>query len=138
MRENNKKVSKTYMLKLIKNFRIFTLLFIGIITFSFEYGCASQTKPKLNREMIYGYWIATIKSDTTSDKYIDDKYYYTILQYENKIDSLPLTYKFKNREFTIFIKHKSISKYEIKLLTKDSLILRRIEDNKIATYYKKK
>ena len=88
--------------------------------------------------MLYGYWIATIKSDTTSDKFIDEKYYYTILESESEVDSIPMTYSVKNCRFKIFSSKYLISKYDIKVLTKDSLVLKRIGDNKVATYTKRK
>ncbi|MFH6958162.1 hypothetical protein ACHRV1_12205 [Flavobacterium aquidurense] len=97
-----------------------------------------STNRKIEKEKMYGYWIATIKSDTTSDKFIDEKYYYTILESGTEVDSIPMTYRIRNCRFKIFSSKYLMSKYDIKVLTTDSLVLKRIGDDKVAAYIKRK
>lgn len=97
--------------------------------------CKSN-KSDFKKSNIYGYWICTIKSDSTGDMIFDKKH---LTEWGRFSDTIQLDYKIKKRKLNISYETTQVTEYDILKLTNDTLILKeRFLKQYINTYYRKK
>ena len=110
-------------------------LTVMLLSSIFLTSCKSN-KSDFKKSNIYGYWICTIKSDSTGDMIFDKKH---LTEWGRFSDTIQLDYKIKKRKLNISYETTQVTEYDILKLTNDTLILKeRFLKQYINTYYRKK
>ena len=113
------------------NARLIALL----LSVLFLTSCRSN-KSDFKKSSIYGYWICTVKSDSTGDMLFDKKH---LTEWGRFSDTIQLDYKIKKRKLTISYETTPVTEYDILKLTDDTLILKqRFLKQYVSTYFRKK
>ena len=110
-------------------------LTVMLLSSIFLTSCKSN-KSDFKKSNIYGYWICTIKSDSTGDMIFDKKH---LTEWGRFSDTIQLDYKIKKRKLTISYETTPVTEYDILKLTDDTLILKqRFLKQYVSTYFRKK
>lgn len=123
----------------MKKLKCIKTMNFSLIAFSlsllFLASCKSS-KQDFKKSNIYGYWICTIKSDSTGNMIFDKKH---LTEWGRFSDTIQLDYKIKNRKLNISHETFQLTEYEIIKLTNDTLILKqRFLKQYVNTYFKQK
>ena len=120
-------------LKCIKTINFSLVAFLLSLLF---FASCKSSKPDFKKSNIYGYWICTIKSDSTGNMIFDKKH---LTEWGRFSDTIQLDYKIKNRKLNISHETFQLTEYEIIKLTNDTLILKqRFLKQYVNTYFKQK